>query len=68
MSLKAFHIIFVTCSVLLCFGFGTWCVAQFMDDRGALYLIAAVGGYAAGAGLIRYGIVILRKLKNESWM
>lgn len=68
MSLKALHIFFVCCSTLLAFGMGTWCVAQFFDKRGALYLLGAVASFGAGVGLIRYGIAIYRKLKNMSWM
>ena len=68
MSLKTLHLIFVACSTLLAFGFGGWCVAQFMEKRGGLYLLAGIGSVGAGVGLIRYGIVIYRKLKNMSWM
>jgi hypothetical protein len=68
MSLKAFHIVFVCCSTLLAFGFGAWCVVQFFDKRGGLYLLAGVGSVGAGAALIRYGILIYRKLKDVPWM
>jgi hypothetical protein len=69
MSLKALHILFVCCSTLLAFGLGTWCVGQYLDKRGGgLYLLAGIGSFGAGVGLIRYGIVIYRKLKNMSWM
>jgi len=68
MSLKTLHLVFVVCSTLLAFGFGAWCVGQYLEKRGALYLAAGIGSFGAGVGLIRYGILIYRKLKNMSWM
>lgn len=68
MSLKALHIFFVVCSTLLAFGFGGWCILQFLDKQGGVYLPAGIGSFVAGAGLIWYGVVIYRKLKNMSWM
>lgn len=68
MSLKAFHIVFVVCSTLLAFGLAAWCVMQFVDKRGGLYLLGGIGSAGAGAALIRYGIVIYRKLKDVPWM
>jgi hypothetical protein len=68
MSLKALHIVFVCCATLLAFGFGGWCVQQFMEKQGGLYLLAGVASFGAALALIRYGIVIYRKLKNMSWM
>ena len=68
MSLKALHIFFVTCSTLLAFGVAVWCVVQFFDKKGGIYLLAGVGSLGAGAGLIYYGIAVYRKLKNMSWM
>ncbi len=68
MSLKTLHLVFIACSTLLTFGFGIWSVGQFLDKRGGLYLLAGVVAFGAGAGLIRYGIVVYRKLKNMPWM
>ena len=64
MSLKAFHILFVTVSVILAVGFGFWCVReyQFRSDVTALLLGAA--SFAAAIALIVYGRWFLRKLRG----
>ena len=69
MSLKAFHIVFITASTLLSFGFGVWSLRNYFTPNGAaldLYL----GGLSviAGAGLIWYGKYFLRKLKSVSYL
>ena len=59
MSLKAFHVFFISVSVLLCFGFGVWCF------RNNGYTGMGVGSLLIGVGLIVYEISFLRKLKNS---
>jgi len=68
MSLKAFHIVFVTLSILLAFGFAAWCFTQYGDSRRNTDLIYGLGSVAAGVGLIFYGKYVLRKLKNISYL
>lgn len=64
MSLKAFHIFFITVSVLLCFGFGAWCLGS-DDARGnASYRTAGWISFVSGAGLVVYEVVVVRKLKD----
>jgi len=69
MSLKAFHIVFVTASTLLAFGFGVWAITQSVHGQtfgGELALgIASLG---VGIGLIVYGRYVLRKLRNVSYL
>jgi Kef-type K+ transport system membrane component KefB len=57
MSLKAFHILFIVASILLCWGVGAWFV-----HRGNLP--AGVGCIAAGFALVGYGVYFLKKLKK----
>jgi hypothetical protein len=68
MSLKAFHIVFVTASILLAFGFGAWSLLHYRDEGRTLDLVFGVGSVAAGIGLIIYGRAILRKLKNIGYL
>ena len=68
MSLKAFHIVFVTLSILLAFGFAAWCFTQYGDSRRNADLIYGLGSVAVGVGLIFYGKYVLRKLKNISYL
>jgi hypothetical protein len=68
MSLKAFHIVFVTASILLAFGFGVWSLLDYRDHGRAAELIGGIVSLLAGVGLIIYAKAILRKLKNISYL
>jgi hypothetical protein len=68
MSLKAFHIVFVTATVLMAFGVAAWEVRAFvlLNRWSDLYL--AIGAGLAGVGLLIYGRYFLKKLKNISYL
>ena len=68
MSLKAFHIVFVTASILLAFGFGAWSLLNYKDEGSTLDLVFGISSVTAGIALIAYGKAILRKLKNISYL
>ena len=68
MSLKAFHIVFVTASVLLAFWFGWFELTRHGETKAALDLWLGIGSCGAGVGLIAYGIYFLKKLKNISYL
>jgi len=61
MSLKAFHLIFVTLLTTLSFGCAAWGFAAGRPLFGML-------GIAAGILVIVYGIYFLKKLKNVSYL
>jgi hypothetical protein len=61
MSLKAFHLIFVTLLTGLSFGCAAWAFKAGSVLWGGL-------GLAAGVFVIVYGIYFLRKLKNVSYL
>ena len=61
MSLKAFHLIFVSVLTTLSFGFAAWAFL------GGKPLFGAIG-IAAGILVIIYGIYFLKKLKNVSYL
>ncbi len=68
MSLKAFHIVFVTVSVLLMFVIAAWSFGNYRDGgtpRDALWGCLAL---AAAVALLVYGKVFLRKFKNVSFL
>jgi hypothetical protein len=66
MSLKAFHIVFITASTLLAFGFSAWSLVNYSDGGEWLQLVYGLGSAAAGVGLIVYGRYVLKKLKDIS--
>jgi hypothetical protein len=61
MSLKAFHLIFVTLLTSLSFGCATWAF-----EAGSTFW--GVAGILAGVLVIVYGIYFLKKLKRISYL
>ena len=68
MSLKAFHVVFITASILLAFGFGAWSYFAYKDQGKTADLIYAIGSTSAGIALVIYFKIVLRKLKNISYL
>lgn len=68
MSLKAFHIVFVIASIAVAFGFGLWAFGDYRETGSTTNLGLGIVSMLAGAALIPYGIWVLRKLKNVSYM
>ncbi len=65
MSLKHFHIFFITISILLCFSFGAWGVHSYIEhEGGGTNLVLGLLAFIAGAVLIVYGIKVFQKLKT----
>ena len=61
MSLKAFHLIFVTLLTALSFGCAAWAFNAGSAKWG-------VAGIAAGIFVIIYGVYFLKKLKRISYL
>jgi hypothetical protein len=61
MSLKGFHLVFVTLLTALSFSCSAWA----FDDGSP---VLGVAGVAAGVLVIVYGVYFLRKLKNVSFL
>jgi hypothetical protein len=68
MSLKAFHIVFVTVCTLFCLGFGLWGLREHRLTQDTAMLVQGVGALAAAVALIAYGRWFLRKLKHVSYL
>jgi hypothetical protein len=68
MSLKALHIVFVTASTLLAFGFGTWELKAYQISDQRMDLLMGIGGLVSGLVLIVYGKMVLKKLKHISYL
>jgi len=68
MSLKAFHIAFISLSSLLCFGCSAWGLSNYLQSPTSGYLLFAIAGLLGGIGLIVYGVRFLRKLKGISFL
>jgi len=61
MSLRAFHVAFITASVLLAFYFAAWCLGLGEQD-GTGWRLAGVASAAAGVGLVVYEAWFIRKM------
>ncbi len=69
MSLKAFHLIFISAATALSFGCGIWGLKDYCGTDGrVLDLLFGLGSFGAGAGLILYERYFLKKLKNVSYL
>jgi hypothetical protein len=69
MSLKAFHVIFITAASALAFGFGWWLLREYRSPEGVPSdLTWAVGSIVCGVGLLVYEGFFLRKLKKVSFL
>jgi len=69
MSLKAFHVVFITASSALAFGFGVWELKDYWSAAGRLAdLLFGLGGLAAGVGLILYERYFLKKTRKVDYL
>jgi hypothetical protein len=69
MSLKAFHVLFITISSLMLFGFGAWMLRAYRGPEGGTAdLVWAIAAMLAGASLLVYEGFFLKKLKNVSYL
>lgn len=68
MSLKALHIVFITSSILLAFFFGGWSVNRYFHGGSFGDLLFGAGSFLSALCLIAYSRVILKKLKDISYL
>jgi amino acid transporter len=64
-SLKSFHIVFVTLSSLLSFVFGGWSLHVYTARGGIGDLVMTLLAFLLGAGLIVYGFWFWRKITTK---
>lgn len=68
MSLKAFHVVFITASVLMTFAVAAFELRAYQTSGRLTDLALALGSGVAGMVLLVYGRYFLRKLKNISYL
>lgn len=64
MTLKGFHIVFVSAATLLTIFFGVWAYQQYMAEQGTVYLITTICSWMLSVGLVIYGILFYKKVKG----
>jgi hypothetical protein len=69
MSLKTFHLIFITAASALAVGFGVWLIRNYFSDEGRIReLIGGLVSFAAAVGLILYERYFLKKTKDVGYL
>ncbi len=69
MSLKAFHLVFITASTALAVGCGVWGLKDYFSEDGRAWdLVFGLGSLAVAIGLILYERYFLKKLKKVSYL
>jgi hypothetical protein len=69
MSLKAFHVVFITASSAMAFGCGVWGLKNYFSPDGRLLeLLFGIGAILVGIALIIYERYFLKKLKKISYL
>ncbi len=68
MSLKAFHLIFVTALSSLAFGCSAWKFKAYADAQKNSDLLWAIAALLGGIAVLVYGKYFLKKLKNVSFL
>lgn len=68
MSLKTFHIIFVSIAILLTVVFGIWGVRDYQVTNNQTSLYMGLGSFLVTVVLAVYGVWFLKKLKGFSYI
>ena len=64
MSLRVFHVVFITVSIALMLYLTAWGVREFMASRSSLAISMIIFGVAGGSSLVWYGMRVFHKLKE----
>ena len=69
MSLKTFHLIFITAASALALGFAVWSFKDYLSAGGTpMQLVMAIGSAITAVGLIAYERYFLKKTKNVGYL
>jgi hypothetical protein len=68
MSLKAFHLVFITAASILAFWFGAWMYRAYQAEGQQSDLIYAVASLTVGVALLVYEGFFIKKLKHVSYL
>ena len=64
MSLKTFHLVFISASISLAVGFGAWAARGYVVEGSAGYLAWVAFAAASAVGLAFYEVTIVKKFKK----
>ena len=64
MSLRFFHIVFITLSALMSLLVGLWAIDAYRGDGSSMWMMLAVFAFVGGGGLVVYGNRFLHKMRK----
>jgi ABC-type Mn2+/Zn2+ transport system permease subunit len=64
MSLRAFHLLFISLSVVLAAFVAAWAAQQYQIAHDVSYAATAVAAFATGIGMAAYGAAFQRKTRH----
>jgi hypothetical protein len=64
MSLKAFHLLFISLSVVLAVAFGLWSAELYAQGEPVSYLVTAIISFAGAVALGIYEARVVRKFRR----
>ena len=65
MSLKEFHLVFITASVFLSLGFSYWGLVQYKELHGGIYAGTSILSLMAAIGLVIYEGYFIKKTRAQ---
>ena len=68
MSLKSFHIVFISISTLCAFGFGSWLLFANAVDQSWINVAGGIISFLVGFALVAYAVRFLKKFRHLSYM
>ena len=68
MSLKAFHLFFISVSVLLSLAVGGWGIQSYLTNSDGVGILVGLFFILLGIGLMFYEMSFIRKFKHVSYL
>jgi len=68
MSLKAFHLFFISVSVLLSLAVGGWGIQSYLTKSNDVGILSGLFFILLAAGLVLYELRFIRKFKHVSYL
>ncbi len=68
MSLKAFHIVFISLSILLSLGIGGWGIQSYVSDSNDIGIRIGLFFILLGIGLVYYELKFIQKFKHVGYL
>jgi hypothetical protein len=68
MSLKAFHVLFISLSIVMSVGVGVWGIQSYVSDSNAVNFLIGIFFILFGIALLYYERKFIHKFKHVSYL